>query len=206
MTDEAPLLVMIVSANPLARIGLAALLSTLSGYESCGEFEPQADLAALKAQTGAEVLLWDMGWDGGDSLEALRGLELPPIVALLSDDQDASALLQAGVAGLLWQSSRPDQLAAALRAVREGLSVYDPDFLPSLPNPEATAPTTDLTQREQEVLQLLAQGLANKTIARQLNVSDHTVKFHVNAIMTKLEAQSRTEAVIKAMKLGLVVL
>lgn len=211
MSDENRLQVMIVSANPLARIGLAALLGTMPMYEVVGQVSPEADLLLLKDRFQADILLWDMGWEMPFSLETMQQLalqgEVPPILALIPDDTEISQLMGLGVAGLLWQSSRPEQLSAALTAIHEGLTVYDPDLLPT---PPTTKPASDLyedlTLREQEVLQLLAQGLANKTIARHLNVSDHTVKFHVNAIMTKLGAQSRTEAVIKAMKLGLVVL
>jgi DNA-binding NarL/FixJ family response regulator len=70
----------------------------------------------------------------------------------------------------------------------------------------AEAPAEALTPRELEVLQLLAEGLPNKTIARQLSISEHTVKFHLNAIMSKLGAQSRTEAVVRATRLGLIIL
>jgi DNA-binding NarL/FixJ family response regulator len=72
------------------------------------------------------------------------------------------------------------------------------------PSPEA--PTEALTPRELDVLQLMAEGLANKAIAQKLGISDHTVKFHVNAIMSKLNAQSRTEAVVRATRLGLIIL
>jgi two-component system nitrate/nitrite response regulator NarL len=76
----------------------------------------------------------------------------------------------------------------------------------SLFPPPAPAPTEELTAREREVLQLLAEGLPNKAIAARLTISEHTVKFHVNAILTKLGVQSRTEAVVRAVRLGLIML
>jgi DNA-binding NarL/FixJ family response regulator len=116
-------------------------------------------------------------------------------------------LIAASGGGLLLRDSTPDQLYAALNAAILGLFVFDPVLarLPaadSLPEPLAEA----LTPREMEVLQLLAEGLANKMIAQQLGISDHTVKFHVNAILSKLNAQSRTEAVVRATRLGLIIL
>ncbi len=99
-----------------------------------------------------------------------------------------------------------ETLAAAATTVARGLSVFDPILAQSLFPAPVPAPQEALTTREVEVLQLLAQGLPNKAIATKLEISEHTVKFHVNAIMTKLGVQSRTEAVIRAVRLGLVIL
>jgi DNA-binding NarL/FixJ family response regulator len=143
-----------------------------------------------------------------------------PVVALLQDEHAASAAAAALRTeynmpyGLLLREREPSNIAAALHAVAHGLIVIDPLLaanviaMPSAPPPEPNTlhPITELTPREREVLQLLAQGLPNKTIAQRLDISDHTVKFHVNAIMTKLGAQSRTEAVVRATRLGLIIL
>jgi DNA-binding NarL/FixJ family response regulator len=102
-----------------------------------------------------------------------------------------------------------DNMLTAMKAVVKGLTVLDPTvtatLLPSpprLPDELISAPTA----REMEVLQFLAEGLTNRAIASQLGISEHTVKFHVNAILTKFEAQSRTEAVVIAMRLGYIIL
>ena len=102
-------------------------------------------------------------------------------------------------------------MVAALQAALHGVAVLDPEFvtavLPPMPLAAETLPElVELTPREQEVLTLLAEGLTNKAIAHQLAISDHTVKFHVNAILGKLNAQSRTEAVVQATRLGLLLL
>ena len=101
------------------------------------------------------------------------------------------------------------RLEATIHAVAQGLAVIEPELLadvwPAGPPVESDL-AEELTPRELEVLQLLAEGLANKAIAQRLTISEHTVKFHVNAIMSKLGAQSRTAAVVRATRLGLIML
>jgi len=133
----------------------------------------------------------------------------PPVVALLSAPTLAAEVWAAGPRGLLPRDTVAAGLNAALAAVAQGLVVIDGDLSAALLPSGEQAPATamgDLTPREQEVLQLLAEGLPNKVIASQLNISEHTVKFHVNAIMGKLGAQSRTEAVTRATRAGLILL
>jgi two-component system nitrate/nitrite response regulator NarL len=98
-------------------------------------------------------------------------------------------------------------LGAAVRAVQAGLVVVDPALATAvIPSRDRTPLAEDLTAREQQVLQHLSEGLANKEIAAKMHISDHTVKFHVNAILSKLGVTSRTEAVVQAAKRGLVIL
>ena len=117
-----------------------------------------------------------------------------------------------GARGLLPREVQADTLLSALPDLGRGLVVLDASFAGDLllsAQPKTAAGerlVEDLTARELEVLQLLAEGLPNKTIAQRLGVSDHTIKFHVNAILGKLGAQSRTEAVVRATRLGLIVL
>jgi two-component system, NarL family, nitrate/nitrite response regulator NarL len=136
-------------------------------------------------------------------------VEAPPIVALLANASAAVAAWSAGAGGVALRDVEVEVLAAAVSAVAHGLAVFDPTvaaaLLPAASLPEV-AVDVELTRREREVLQLLAEGLPNKTIARRLEVSEHTVKFHVNAILGKLSAHSRTEAVVRAGRLGLILL
>jgi DNA-binding NarL/FixJ family response regulator len=97
-------------------------------------------------------------------------------------------------------------LAAAIAAVARGLFVADPALVPARSPRPSTRDVEDLTPREHEVLQQLAAGLSNKEIASRLAISEHTVKFHVNALLAKLDAESRTEAVVRGVRLGLVIL
>jgi DNA-binding NarL/FixJ family response regulator len=132
-----------------------------------------------------------------------------PVVALLADESLAAEAWLAGVRGLLTREADAEALVAALQAVVQGLAAIDPTLAAALlptRERESEALVEPLTPREEEVLQLLADGLANRAIALQLGISEHTVKFHVNAILGKLGAQSRTEAVVRATRLGLIIL
>jgi len=125
-----------------------------------------------------------------------------PLLVLLGEGADAFEVVAAGARGAISRNSSPARIHAALRAIGEGLIVIDRE-----PVRDNAEPLEDpLTAREQDVLQLLASGLTNKEIASRLGITDHTVKFHVNAILGKLGAETRTEAVVHAAKLGIVVL
>jgi DNA-binding NarL/FixJ family response regulator len=165
--------------------------------------------------TQADAVLYDMGWRVTDALAALTTLARQEIavVGLIADENDAqtviSVLSSFALYGLLLNESDPELLQMALQATVAGLIVIDPALSDILATgngqPQETLPEA-LTARENDVLQLLAQGMTNKAIALQLGITDHTVKFHVNAIMTKMGAQSRTEAVVIATRAGLIIL
>ncbi|MGB7340883.1 MAG: response regulator transcription factor [Phototrophicaceae bacterium] len=205
--------VLIVSDNLLSRAGLSAILDTHDSLLIVG----QTTTESLSDDIGiyqADIVLIDLGWQVSDQLEALSILQDVdiPTLALITDENDASSVLnllnQGGVYGLLLNENDSDMLLMALQTVAGGLIVIDPILAPYLHTSSITPQplVEELTQRENEVLQLLAQGLTNKGIAHQLGITDHTVKFHVNAIMTKLGAQSRTEAVVTATRAGLIIL
>lgn len=198
---------LVVSDDPLARTGLALLLRdgeglTLTGQVGVDDDWPEPD---------PDVLLWDLGFDLRSGLERLRSLgpSAPPAVAIVADEVDAREALAAGARAVLPRDAGAESLTAAIRAAVQGLVVLDESFAASLLR-DAPPPAPDLveslTPREIEVLQLLSQGLPNKGIAQRLGISDHTVKFHVNAILGKLGAQSRGEAIVQAVRLGLVTL
>jgi DNA-binding NarL/FixJ family response regulator len=202
--------VLIVAESPLARAGLASMLANEAGLMIVGQAAPDADLNSALAAYLPDVLVWDLGWDITTGLELLADIReaSPPALALLNDVENAGQALAQGARAVLLQDVRADTLAAALVAISRGLVVLLPDMLPStaLAVSEPSLPADALTPRELEVLTLVAEGLANKAIAVRLGISDHTVKFHINAVMSKLGAQSRTEAVVRATRLGLIVL
>ena len=203
--------VLVVAEDPLARAGVATMLSGRPGYAVVGQVGGEVDLPAMLEVYRPDVLVWDLGWDPAAALEGagdLQDLGLPA-VALLPDDSHASDARAAGAKGLLPRDTDADSLLAAVTAVSRGMIVLDPNLaapvlsgIREIPAP----PAEELTPRELEVLRLLAEGLPNKAIAHRLDISEHTVKFHVNSILSKLGAQSRTEAVIYATRLGLILL
>jgi len=138
-------------------------------------------------------------------------LESPAVVWLAETTTDWTlAALRAGILGILPPEASAEAIVAAVEAAAAGLIVVHPDCLDLALVPPQTAlpapPTAQITQREVEILQMLAVGLANKAIARQLQISEHTVKFHLGSIFSKLGVSSRTEAVISGIRLGLVLL
>jgi DNA-binding NarL/FixJ family response regulator len=150
-----------------------------------------------------------------DSLRmSLEQVASPPALLLLSDDPQiarALAALPVRAWGLLSPDVGEEELLAAVNAVHEGLLVAAPALIQPLLGPvthldEQEELVDELTDREGEILQLLARGLANKQIAARLSISEHTVKFHVSAIYSKLAVTNRTEAVSRGARLGLIVL
>lgn len=203
--------VLIVADDPLTRAGLAMLLHEQSGCDVVGQVSGVPDDLSI---FDPDVIVWDLGWDEALSanLERLASLEQdrPPVLALLSEETYAAEIRLAGAGGLLLRDVDGERLASALAAVTRGLLVLDPALVDSvLPSDQAVVDiplAEELTPRELEVLQLLAEGLSNRAISYRLGISDHTVKYHVTSIMSKLDAQSRTEAVVRATRLGLIIL
>lgn len=205
--------VLILADDPLARTGLAALLADQPGYVTSGAAPADQDLAAALRLLAPDVVLWDWGLRTAPepNLEDLHEADVP-VVVLLADDALVPEAWAAGARGLLHREAAPTTITAALTAVWQGLLVVDPALveawssLQDLVLPDASPAHADLTPREVEVLKLLAEGLPNKLIADRLSISEHTAKFHVGSILSKLGAQSRTEAVVRAARLGLFII
>ena len=201
---------LLVGDDPLARAGLANLLRKETDLEVAGEVAGDASLMQAFEAHRPDVVLWDLGWEAHtpgwrDLLTELVEAGAK-VVALVSEPSQSVDLWAAGVRGLLGREASPSRIAAAVAAVREGLVAVEPRFeVPIFAAPDGP-PLEELTDREREVLELMAEGLSNKTIAYRLEISEHTVKFHVNAILRKLGAQSRTEAVVRATRLGWILL
>jgi DNA-binding NarL/FixJ family response regulator len=212
--------VLIVAGDPLVRAGLTALLGAQPRLAVAGAAAADDDLEAAIAVFRPEVILWDLGlsldWDPAGAAEQmgalLEGGEDRRVVALLPADAPGRAAWTAGARGLLSREAGAERIAAAVIAVAQGLVAIEPGLAGGLiaeagpPAVRAEPLIEPLTARELEVLRLLSEGLPNKTIAQRLNISEHTVKFHVNAILGKLGVESRTEAVVRAMRLGLIFL
>ncbi|MBL8120408.1 MAG: response regulator transcription factor [Anaerolineae bacterium] len=195
--------VLIIAENPLARMGLAALLANHPEIVIVGQ-SGGAQVAAEAEASNPDVLIVD--WNENSAPDLPAGY---PLLALLKDEGQAAEAWAAGARGLLLGTLDPERLVSAMASVVRGLVVMEPELVGSIGQMDTALlemPHEALTAREMEVLQLVAEGLPNKIIAARLNITDHTVKFHVNAIMTKLGVQSRTEAVVRATKLGLIIL
>ena len=199
--------ILIVANDPLVRAGLSQLLETRENLDVAGQTGLDELLEAVDVYL-PDLILWDMGWDSDGGLLPAAEIDLPVIV-LLPDHLDQLPQLPGLVAGLR-RGATPAQIEIAVLAAEEGLTVFDPLFRPA--PAETSSGLADamifepLTPRESEVLTLLADGLTNKGIAQILEVSPHTVKFHVTSILEKLGAQSRTEAVTIATRAGLLVI
>jgi DNA-binding NarL/FixJ family response regulator len=198
--------VLIVSLDRLSRAGLAAELDLQPGLTVVGQVSGDEDSFLPLDVYGPDVIVWDVSWETAAASRNLGRLpdDLPPLLALAATGQQAAQARSAGAQAFLNRSATPEALAAALTALSHGLQVTDPSLarVSDAAAPENSTPTS-LTPRENDVLRLLAEGLPNKGVASRLEVSEHTVKFHVNSIMGKLNAQSRTEAVALATRLGL---
>jgi len=203
--------VLIVADDEVFRAGLAAALSGQTGVSAVNQTRLDGDLATTALAHRPDVILWDLS-----DADRRIGSELPavldlatPVIVLGDDEMRIAEAVASGAKGALPRHVDPAALGAAVRAVDEGLVVIDPEFSASVLPTRAElsgAPIEELTPREIEVLQLVAEGLPNKQIALRLGISEHTVKFHVDAILGKLGAHSRTEAVTRAARLGLLVL
>ena len=192
--------VAIAAASPVVRAGLESLVGSSPGMELAGSFPDASGIEALRP----DVVL------AAGRFEPLDG-ESPPIV-LLADHQTAFTLEQfhAGVRAVLPPDASPATILAAVETAAGGMAALDARELETLlagaPQLQAAAETGRLTARELEVLRMMAEGAANKTIAWKLGISEHTVKFHVASILGKLEAGTRTEAVTTGIRKGLVMI
>ncbi len=211
--------VLVAAAQDIMRAGLEALVATDPDVQVVGRSRGGAALAGDIEAARPAVVLLELGWARDDldwhTLPHDELTHLPALVVLSDDPQGAwiTAALGAGVHAILPRDATADEIRATIQAVAAGLVVMPAStlnrFLALQPAP-VRAPSTltgqTLTAREIEVLRMLAEGLGNKMIARQLGISDHTVKFHVGSILTKLNAGSRTEAVTIGARQGLIAL
>lgn len=185
-----PVRTCVLTDDPLVR---AALSHALVGAEQ---------LELVGGVDDCDVALWDPGVDADleDRLGELARIEAP-VVALLEDSRDATRAVAAGARGALLREVDSKALATGVVAVHLGLVVIDGTWAQSL-SPEPPSLADPLTDREREVLDLLARGLSNPQIASELGITLHTSKFHVRAILDKLGASTRTEAVVLAARQG----
>ena len=210
--------VVLIDDHTLFRVGLEGLLVS-RGIEIAASVDRGEDCVELVKEQNPDVVLLDMRMPDINGLGVLRllrenGLNMPIVMLTTSTEEtDLVESLRAGAQGYLLKDMEPDALVIALRDIVAGKTVVAPDLAPVLARavqgksdePPATgnSPFDDLTPRETEILGLLAEGQSNKAIARNLGISDGTVKLHVKAILRKLNVHSRVEAAVMAVEKGL---
>ena len=209
--------VVLIDDHTLFRVGLEGLLES-RGIEIAASVDSGDDCVRLVQDKNPDVVLLDMRMPDINGIGVLRLLrehkQSMPIVMLTTstDESDLVESLRAGAQGYLLKDMEPDALVIALRDIVAGKTVVAPDLAPILAKavqgkddelPVKVSPFDDLTPRETEILGLLAEGQSNKAIARNLGISDGTVKLHVKAILRKLNVHSRVEAAVMAVEKGL---
>lgn len=205
--------VFIAEDHAVVRAGLIALITSEDGLEVVGQAGDGLEALEMVRSCQPDVILMDLSMpklDGIGAISAIR-LENPRarVLVLTSyvEDDKVFAALKAGAIGYLLKESSPDDLLRGIRAVHRGESWLHPVIAAKLVR-ELTEPQTAplenlLTERELEVLRLVAQGLANKVIADQLEISERTARTHVSNILEKLHLANRTQATLYAIKMGI---
>ncbi|MEU1054044.1 response regulator transcription factor [Streptomyces sp. NPDC005876] len=216
-----PVTVLLVDDEPLVRAGLRAVLAAQSGIEVAGEAADGAAVLPLVRKLRPDVVLMDVRMpllDGIEATRVLRTLDAPPrvlVVTTFENDEYVYEALRAGADGFLLKRARPAEIVHAVRLIAEGESLLFPASVRQLAAAygddgggnraaRAALERARLTEREGEVLRLMARGLSNAEIAAELVVGTETVKSHVSAVLAKLGARDRTQAVIAAYESGFV--
>ncbi|WP_406108607.1 response regulator transcription factor [Streptomyces sp. NBC_01003] len=212
-----PLTVLLVDDEPLVRAGLRAVLSAQPDIEVVGEAADGAAVIPLVRQLRPDVVAMDVRMPLLDGIEAtravLRSMSEPPkilVITTFENDEYVYGALRAGADGFLLKRSRPAEIVNAVRLVAEGDSLLFPAAVRRLAAEYGNTSAREamdraaLTEREADVLRLMTRGLSNSEIAGHLVVGTETVKSHVSAVLAKLGARDRTQAVIAAYESGFV--
>lgn len=212
--------ILIVDDHPVVRDGLNAILETQPDFEVIGEAGDGQEAVAQVERLRPDVVLLDLDMPGLDGLGALQQImkQRPDtkviIFTVFDTDERILTAVQAGAQGYLLKGDAPrNEIFRAVRTVYQGGALLQPVVAGKLLRQVQTQTTStgpdqseveELTEREQDVLELIGQGMANKEIAQKLVISERTVKFHVSAILAKLGAGNRTEATRIAAQRGLI--
>jgi DNA-binding NarL/FixJ family response regulator len=213
--------VAIADDQPLVRAGFATMVSYADDLDLVGEADNGADAVVIAKRLRPDVFLMDIRMPGLDGLEATRRITGDPaltgtrIIMLTTFDLDdyVYEALRSGASGFLLKDARPEDILNAVRVVAAGEALLAPSVTRRLIERFAAQPSTaghppselaQLTERESEILVLVAQGLSNAEIANQLYISLFTAKTHVSRILTKLHARDRAQLVMLAYETGLV--
>lgn len=196
--------VLIADDHPVVRQGLRTFLGAQPDLDVVGEAADGAQAIELAAELKPDVVLLDLKMPGLDGLGALAGLGAVKVIVLTSMTERGQVLpaVRAGAAGYLYKDVDPQALVQAIRSVHDGHMIFAPEAAGALARSESSM--IALTAREQGVLSLIAGGRSNREIARELGVSEKTVKTHVSNLLMKLGVHDRTQAALYAVRNGLV--
>lgn len=206
MTADQPVRVLLCDDHEMVRAGLRSFFEVQDGIEVTGEAGTAEQALALVATTKPDVVLMDLMLPGMSGIEAVRRItaDHPDVKVLVltsfAGDDTVIEAVRAGAAGYLLKDIKPSELAGALRTVHAGGAPLDPQVAAAVMRNVSEPDPEHLTPREREVLDLIARGLSNRLIARELALSEKTVKAHVSAILSKLGVADRTQAALWAVR------
>jgi two-component system, NarL family, response regulator LiaR len=206
--------ILLVDDHAVVREGLRTFLELQDEFEIVGEAADGEEGVREAERLNPDVILMDLVMPGLDGVGAMRALRrrLPDarviVLTSFADDDRLLPAIQAGAAGYLLKDAQPSEVARAVRAAHAGEALLDPAVAARLVDAIAQGPGEEprerLTPRERQVLELIAQGRPNKLIARELEISEKTVKAHVSRVLEKLGVSDRTQAALYAVRSGLV--
>ncbi|SNR90576.1 response regulator [Actinacidiphila glaucinigra] len=210
---DGPIRVLLVDDHQVVRRGLRTFLEVQPDIEVVGEAGDGEECVDRAGELAPDVILMDVRMPGVDGIEALRRLRdngskaRVLIVTSFTEQRTVVPALRAGAAGYVYKDVDPDALAGAIRSVHAGHVLLQPEVADALLSQEETTPGQGrggtLTEREREVLSLIAEGRSNREIARALVLSEKTVKTHVSNILMKLDLSDRTQAALWAVRHGI---
>lgn len=211
-----PVRVLIADDHELVRMALRTLLEAEDGFDVVAEAFDTESAVSLTLESRPDVLLLDLRMPGAGGIDACRRIKATApatrvlVITSFDDDEELFGALEAGANGYLMKGNRPDQIVRAIHALFDGEAVFDASVAsrvisgreaPGKANAQLDDP---LSERELEVLALMARGFGNKEIARALWIGETTVKTHVRHILRKLEETDRTRAVLAALRSGVI--
>ena len=205
-TKAAAIRIMLVDDHPIVRIGLAALIGTLPGMETVAQAGGGGEAIELHKKHQPDVTLMDLRLpdiSGVDVIRAIRAVQPEArfiVLTTYEGDEDIHQALQAGARGYIIKGMPHQLLADAIKRVHAGGRYLPQVVKEALAN---RTPSSDLSVREREILERIAQGKSNKEIAAELDLAEITVKMRVSAILERLDVHDRTEAVVTALQRGL---
>jgi DNA-binding NarL/FixJ family response regulator len=212
MTDE-PIRILVADDHPSFRSGLVALLRTQAGLDVAGEAATGAEAVERALELQPDVVVMDLNMPGLDGISATRRIvDTSPHIAVLvltmaGDDVAVFDAIRAGARGYLLKGADRGELARAIRAVAAGEAIFGADVARRLMTFFATTPRVaafpELSDREREVLELVARGLSNQAIVMRLGISPKTVRNHVSNVFSKLRVRDRAEAIVRAREAGM---